>query len=87
MAGAFNPDAPYWVMLREAEKRILQGAWDQTLEIERAASLLGVSRVYYQKRLRVLGLQLGPGRRRRTADYSRAYPARFDRAGRTLIEE
>jgi hypothetical protein len=79
----FNPDAPYWVMLREAEKRIIQGARDQAGSTDGAAALLGVSRSFYRRRCTILDLKFDTLGRPRTRDRSHAYPMRVPGPTRT----
>jgi hypothetical protein len=69
-ADGINLDAPYWVSLAAAERRIIQGAWDQAKNANDAAALLGISHSFYRRRALVLGLNLGIMGRPRTRQRS-----------------
>lgn len=78
----FNPAAPYWLSLKAAETRIITSTLEAAgQDPNAAAALLGVSRSYLDKRCLVLGIKVGTMGRRRSRDYSRAYPMRYDPAG------
>lgn len=74
----FNPGAPYWVALREAEKRVLAGAYEQAGSASVAAAFLGIAESYFRKRCLVVGVKCGRIGRPRTRDLSRSFPQRYD---------
>lgn len=57
-----NLDSPYWVTLREAERRMLQGAYEQAGSVADTAKLLGVDYQMVRKRMKLFGIS-GRGRK------------------------
>lgn len=54
-----NEDAPYWVALRETEKKLIEGALKATkFQRAEAARLLGIDRTYMVGRMRKLGISV-----------------------------
>jgi hypothetical protein len=52
------PNAPYWVMLRDAEKKILTWAIEQAKNSRDVGRLLGVPPSFCARRARVHGLKM-----------------------------
>lgn len=50
------PNAPYWVMLRDSEKKILIWAVEQSRHVRDVAQLLGVPPSFVYRRLKVHNL-------------------------------
>ncbi len=72
----WNPHAPYWIALKAAEKRILQGAWDETKGVTSAAAILGIDRQQFVERCRIVGVVLPVRGRARKLDYLKSLPKR-----------
>lgn len=51
-----NKNAPYWTMLRQAERQIIEYALQQGGTITKTASLLGINTGYLSQRVRALGV-------------------------------
>lgn len=81
-----NPNAPYWIMMEEAERRILRGALAQGVTVEGAARMLGIAAATFLRRVYEIG-DVGLSEKKMEAarsDYARrkAYALkRFQRAG------
>ncbi len=58
------PNAPYWVMLRDAEKKILTWALEQSKNSRDVGRILGVPPSFCYRRARVHGLKMSapPGK-------------------------
>jgi hypothetical protein len=62
-----HPNAPYWVMMREHEKKILSGALAQAKHPRAAGKLLGIPGSYFRKRCLAHGIDCPvlPGTKRK----------------------
>ena len=51
-----NENAPYWVMMRKAEREIIEWGVEQAGTFRQAAILLGIHPSHIYKRCRILGI-------------------------------